>query len=90
MIACAISGEVEDANKSQIRMKREEIVTHLANPALESGIVVPNFQVSPKWLQSGDYYYDLVVPVMYPVRTRIIVQLGICSLMQRREGGTGG
>ena len=66
------------------------MITHLANPALESGIVAPNFQVSPKWLQSGDYCYDLVVPVMYPVRTRITVQLGICSLRQRREEGTGG
>ena len=90
MIACAISGEVEDANKSQIRIKREEVVTHLANPALESGIVAPNFQVSPKWLQSGGYCYDLVAPVMSPVRTRIIERLGICSLMQRHEGGTGG
>ena len=90
MIACAISGEVGHVNESQIRMKREEIVTHLANPELESGIVAPNFQVSPKWPQSGDYYYDLVVLVMYPARTRIIVQLGICNLMQQREGGTGG
>ena len=89
-MACAISGEVGHVNECQIRMKREEIVTHLANPELESGIVAPNFQVSPKWLQSGGYCYDLVVPVMYPVQTRIIVQLGICSLMQRREGGTGG